>query len=240
MLRVMGSMTFGMACLVASQGRMAEAEEMMTQEVQDVAAEYGEDSPEWASAQSDFGDLLYTAGHAERSIDYFRRAASVPGRDDEARRDQLTYRMNVGVALQRAGRLDEAEAELRRGAEERLTFYGREHPGYAFGLEPLANLLLQRGDARQAATVAGEAVENLRRNEHPQLTALLVLRAVALHTAGEPPFPDLDELPDNVVEAVAEHVMAQGHDPALISALADALTARLGPDHHITRGVGAG
>jgi len=208
---------------------------MMTQEVQDVAAEYGEDSPEWAWTQSEFGDLLYTVGHAERSIEFFRRAASVPARDDEARRNQLSYRMNVGNALRRAGRLDEAEAELRRGAEERLAFYGREHPGYAFGLEPLASLLLQRGDARQAATVAGEAVDNLRRNEHERLNDLLVLRAVALHAAGEPPFPDFDELPDNVVEEVAELMADQSHDPALLSALADALAARLGPDHRLTR-----
>jgi hypothetical protein len=215
-------------------GRMAEAEAMMTAAVEAVAAEYGQGSPEWASAQSDFGELLFTAGAAERAIDYFRRAAEVPGRDDETRRDQLTYRTNVSLALRRLGRLDEAEVELRRGVEERIAFYGREHPGYAFGLEPLAGLLLERGHARQAATVAGEAADNLRRNEHPRLNDVLVMRVVALYRAGEAPFTDFDELPDATVEEVAELMTGQDHDPELVSALAKAVAARLGPEHRVT------
>jgi hypothetical protein len=213
---------------------MAEAEAMMTAAIEGVAAEYGEGSPEWASAQSDFGELLFTVGAAERAVDHFRRAAEVPGRDDETRRDQLSYRTNVSLALRRLGRLDEAEVELRRGVEERLAFYGREHPGYAFGLEPLAGLLLESGDARQAATVAGEAVDILRRNEHPRLNDVLVMRAVALHRAGEAPFPDFDQLPDQAVEEVAELMTGQNHDPALVAALAEAVEARLGPDHRVT------
>jgi hypothetical protein len=62
----------------------------------------------------------------------------------------LSYRLNLGMVLRMAGRLDGAETELRHGAEDRLAFYGREHPGYAFGLEPLAEVLLQRGNASEA------------------------------------------------------------------------------------------
>jgi hypothetical protein len=42
------------------------------------------------------------------------------------------------------GRRREAEKELRRGLTERLAFYGREYAGYAYGLEPMADLLRRR------------------------------------------------------------------------------------------------
>jgi hypothetical protein len=157
----MGPTSFGIACLMASTGRLAEAEDLMTRAVQDAAEECGPDSPEWATVQSEFGVLL-----------------------------------------------------------------------------PLAGLLLQCGDARQAAAVAGEAVDNLQRNGHDRLNDLLVLRAVALHSAGDgEPFPGLDTMPDDVVEEVAELMITQNHDAGLIPALADALKTRLGPDHRVTRQV---
>jgi hypothetical protein len=41
-------------------------------------------------------------------------------------------------------------------------------------------------------------VDNLQRNGHDRLNDLLVLRAVALHSAGDgQPFPGLDTMPDN-------------------------------------------
>jgi tetratricopeptide (TPR) repeat protein len=225
------------------EGRLIDAEDLMTRELQTVTAKHGRGSPAWASVQCDLGNVLLNADQLDRAIECYRHAASAPAREHESRKDQLTYRLNLGMALRMAGRLDEAEAELRRGAEERLAFYGQEHAGYAFGLEPLADLLLQRGDVRQARKVVDEAVDNLWRNGHEQVAAVLALRAAIVLAGGtdEPPFLDLRQLPDQVVEQVARSVIQRlDHgDPAskhILTALIAALEARLGVDHQATLG----
>lgn len=223
------------------EGRLADAENLMARELADVTARHGQGSIPWASAQCDLGNVLLNADQVGRAVECFRAAASVPGTDHESRKDQLTYRLNLGLALQLAGRLEESEAELRQGLAERLAFYGREHPGYAFGLEPLARLLLRRGDLAQARQVADEAVGNLWGNGHERVTALLALRAAIIEAAGtgEPPFADLDKLPDEAVEEVARCALGEAEhgDPAserLITALAAALRTRLGPGSQAT------
>ncbi|WP_405104065.1 tetratricopeptide repeat protein [Micromonospora sp. NBC_01412] len=145
----------------------------MTRELQAATDEHGHGSPEWASAQCDLGDVLLNADLLDRAVECYRRAVSAAPRDHGSRKDQLTYRLNLGLALRMAGRLDEAETELRQGVEERLAFYGREHAGYAFGLESLADLLRQRGDVAEARQVVEEAVANLWRNGHERVASAL-------------------------------------------------------------------
>ena len=72
-------------------------------------------------------------------------------------------------------------------------FYGREHAGYAYGLEPLADLLRQRGKVRDARPLAEEAVANLWRNGHAKLPSVLALRAAIIQAGGtgEPLFAGL-------------------------------------------------
>ncbi|GAA4589392.1 hypothetical protein GCM10023194_43510 [Planotetraspora phitsanulokensis] len=140
-----------------------------------------------------------------------------------------------------AGRLDEAEIELRRNLQERQDFYGREHPGYAFGLEPLADVLVRRGDIAQARQVIEEAIGNFWRSGHERVATALALReeiAVA-GGGGEPSFPGLEQLPDEVVEQIAFTVISRpGHDPvirkAVLVSLVAALETRFGPDHQTT------
>ncbi|GIJ45239.1 hypothetical protein Val02_21250 [Virgisporangium aliadipatigenens] len=223
------------------EGRLVDAQDLMTRELQAVTARHGRGGPEWAAAQCDLGNVLLHADQLDRAIECFRHAASVPGHDHESRKDQLTYRMNLGTALRAAGRLEESEKELRQGLEERLAFYGREHPGYAFGLEPLADLLLARGDVRQARRIADEAVLNLWRNGHERVAAVLALRAAAIHAAGtdEPMFEGLDQLPDAMVERLSAYLIERldHRDPAakgLLTALVAALEERLGADHQAT------
>ncbi|MCW6004032.1 tetratricopeptide repeat protein [Micromonospora sp. CPCC 205371] len=223
------------------EGRLVDAENLMAQELQAVTDKHGRGSSAWASAQCDLGNVLLNGDQLDRAIECYRHAASAPGQDYESRKDRLTYLLNLGMALRMAGRLDEAEAELRRGAQERLAFYGREHAGYAFGLEPLADLLLQRGDVRQARQVVDEAVDNLWRNGHERVAAALALRAAIVQASGadEPLFLNLHQLPDEVVEQVAGAVIQRlDHgDPAskrLLTALIAELEARLGLDHQAT------
>lgn len=174
-----------MADALMREGRPADAEELMVRELRAVTAKNGRGSPAWASAQCDLGNVLLNSDQLDRAIECFRNAASVPPREDPAtRKDHLTYRLNLGVALGMAGRLAEAEAELRNGARERLAFYGREHAGYAFGLEPLADVLLQRGKLREARQVIEEAVDNFWRNGHERVAPALALRAEIVQAEG--------------------------------------------------------
>ena len=209
--------------------------------LQIATARFGRNSVEWASAQCDLGNALLDTGQHTRAADCFRQAASVKPRDDESRKDRLTYLMNLGVTLTWADRHREAEKELRRGLKERLAFYGREHPGYAYGLQPLADLLRRRGKLRDARPLAEEAVANLGRNGHAELVSALVLRAAIIQAGatGEPLFAGLHHLPDEVVAQVG-NMVAQWAGPAepvsepLLIATIAALDERLGPDHQAT------
>jgi tetratricopeptide (TPR) repeat protein len=223
------------------EGRFGDAENLMAREVQAVAGRYGSDSPEWASAQCDLGNVLLGADQLARAIECFRQAASVRPRDHESHKDQLTYRLNVGMALRMAGRLEEAEEQLRQGVTERMAFYGREHAGYAFGLEPLASLLLERGDLAGARQVVEEAVANFWNNGHERVASALALRAAVVQAGGtgEPLFTGLDQLPDPVVEQIGRVVTQMPVEDgaarkALFTTLIAALEQRLGPDHQGT------
>lgn len=139
------------------------------------------------------------------------------------------------------GRLDEAETELRQNLQERLSFYGREHPGFAFGMEPLADVLLRRGNVREAREAVEEALANFWRNGHERVATALALRAeiVRAGAGDEPTFVGLEQLPDEIVEQTAVAVRSRsGGDPAVrravITDLITALETRFGPDHQAT------
>ncbi len=227
------------AVSLLQEGRFADAEAVMQREVRAATVRHGRGSDAWASAQCDLGNILLHCDQLERAIECYRHATSVATHD---RKSHLTYRLNLGLALRMAGRLEEAEAELRRGAEDRQAFYGREHAGYAFGLEPLADVLLQRGDVRPARETIEEAVRNLWQNGHDHVASAIAVRAEIVHAggAGEPLFAGVEQLPDAVVQAVASAVTRRQDlaDPAVHRAVLEGLAAvvqvRLGPDDPAT------
>ncbi|GAB3846935.1 tetratricopeptide repeat protein [Dactylosporangium cerinum] len=224
------------------EGRFGDAEAVMQREVRAATVRHGHGSAAWASAQCDLGNILLNCDQLDRAIECYRQATSVPAHD---RKEHLTYRLNLGLALRMAGRLEEAEAELRRGAEERRGFYGREHAGYAFGLEPLADVLLQRGNVSEARAVIEEAVRNLWQNGHDHVAAALAVRAEVVHAAGagEPLFHGVEQLPADAVARLADAVLLRQDlaDPAahraVVATLAAVLQTRLGPDHPATLNV---
>ncbi|MCF6475181.1 tetratricopeptide repeat protein [Nonomuraea sp. MG754425] len=224
------------------EGRLVDAEQLMLKELRSAERAHGHGSPEWASTQCDLGNLLFSSNQFDRAAECYRDACDnpPPGRG-EYYKDHLTYRLNLGTVLTMAGRLDEAETELRRNLQEREEFYGREHAGYAYVLEPLADVLLRRGDLAGARQVVEEAVGNFWRNGHERVAGALALRAevVLAGGGGEAVFPALDQLPDEVVEQVALTVTTRArHAPAtarpVLTSLITALEARLGPDHQVT------
>ena len=116
------------------------------------------------------GALLLFLGDHERAVACYRHAVAFdPGDDPEQRKRQLTLQSELAMTLERAGRPAEAEQVYLDGLERRADFYGREHAGYAFGLEPYGSFLARRGELDRALPLAQEAAENLDRNQHPRL-----------------------------------------------------------------------
>jgi len=234
-----------LALALAREGRLVDAEQLLHRELQATEERCGRGSPQWASVHCDLGNLLYGTGQAHRAIEHFRAACSIPvPQDPETHKDLITYRLNLAMALAAAGRPAEAEAELRHNLQERLSFYGREHPGYAFGLETLAELLLDRGDLAAAREAIEETVANFWNNGHERVATALALRARIIQASGghEPLFHCLDRLPDEIVSSTAHAVIraSGGHpelDKAILARLAEAVEARLGPDHETTLAV---
>ncbi|GGO16182.1 hypothetical protein GCM10010116_32650 [Microbispora rosea subsp. aerata] len=229
------------------EGRLVDAEQVLVRELRAAERRHGRGSPEWASAQCDLGNLLFSAGQLGRAVECYRSACSHPpsAGHPEAYKDHLTYRLNLATVLAQAGRLDEAEDELRRNLRERHDFYGPDHPGYAFALEPLADVLLRRGDIGQARRAAEEAIGVFWRHGHERVATALALRAeiVVAGGGGEPAFTDLERLPDDVVEQIALTVMSRADHAAaiggalltsLLTGLVSALEERFGPDHQLT------
>jgi tetratricopeptide (TPR) repeat protein len=221
-------------------GQTVPAEEILVRAVQEAEQRTGPESPETASAYNDLANLLLHIGNPREAVAAYRRACAGPmPTPEQARRDRLTYLMNFGMALQQAGELDEAEQILREGLAGREQFYGIHHAGYAFGLEPLATLLMRRGKFDEALAAFDETVANFQRNQHPRLVTALALRAECLRRAGRPGplFPGIEGLSNETVQGIVEHVVGRFREaePGILSpvlqALLPALKARFGPDH---------
>lgn len=164
-----------------------------------------------AFAEFELATVLVAIGELPRAIAAMKAAADFRPQagEEEATRDRLTYLMNLGEMLEHAGELDEAAAVLERGLEEREELYGDEHPGVAYGLEPLAAVELARGDLVSARNKAERAVSILWNAGHPRVTAAIALRAeicVALGSA-EDVLADARNLPDEMFDEVIAHIL---------------------------------
>jgi tetratricopeptide (TPR) repeat protein len=221
-------------------GRTVEAEEVMVKAVRDAEQQFGPDDPRTATAFNELGTILLNVENFAGAVAAYRRAcAGAMPADQQARRDRLTFLMNLGMALQYAQQPEEAEKVLREGLQGRADYYGVDHPGYAFGLEPLAALLLRVGKVDEALPLLEETVANFQRNRHPRIATALALRAEAFKRAGRrgPAFADAELLPDNILQEIANHVVGRTReaDPGILSLvlqdLLGVLKERLGPDH---------
>lgn len=221
-------------------GQTVQAEELMVQAARAAEQRFGPDSPETATAYNELGTILLNVENFPGAVQAYRRACAGPmPTENQDLRDRLTFLMNLGMALQYANQLDEAEEVLRRGIQGREKFYGVDHPGYAFGAEPLATLLLHRGKTDEALRLFETTVANFWRNGHPRVATALALRAEALKAAGspKPPFAGAEQLPENILQDIANHVVGRTNQasPGLLSEvlqdLLPVLKGRFGPDH---------
>jgi tetratricopeptide (TPR) repeat protein len=196
------------ATQLLQRGESARAEEAVLNAAIEAAKQFGSNSPEYARAQNDLGSVLLSVGQPKRAVEAFRKACSVVLPDAHLMRDRLTYLLNLGQTLQRAGELEEAESVLREGLRGRQATYGRDHPGYGFALEPLAEVFLLRGKLGEAELAIDDAVANFSKNRHPRLASALALKARILKTAERetPPFAELEKLPDHLIGELAQAV----------------------------------
>lgn len=97
---------------------------------------------------------------AERSLQTALSLCAAPGGDTNdkcAGAHQLR-----GLLLLRAGRLDEADAEIAQALEQRVRVYGDKHARVAAGYVVQADLALARNDAAQALSLSEKALVMLR------------------------------------------------------------------------------
>ena len=234
------------AIQLLKEGKGAEAEAVLARAAREAEEQFGRGSHPYAVAHNDLGNLLGHFGDLKRAAAAFRLACDGPmPTDPQARRDRLTYLVSLANALEGLGDLEEAERVHRASVAGCRDFYGADHPGHAFGLEPLAALLLRRGQPREALQALDEAVEILWQNGHPRVASALAIRAEALKALGDPapPFAGLEKLPDDLITDLANTVLERGGktDPVWTrQVLADVLTLfdeRFGPDHRYTLNV---
>jgi len=221
-------------------GKGAQAEEIVARRAEQIRHQFGAGSAEDATTQGELGAVLTMTGQLDRAINAYQEACKGPTDTEPLMRDRLTNLMTLGQLLDRVGRLDEAEKVLFDGLKGRESFYGREHPGYAFGLEPLAELMLRTGHIDTAMDMVQEVVWNFGRNGHPRLAGAVVLRALVMKELGkgEAPFAILEKLPTEFAQDVAARAVdraARSDNPRVASQmlqeLVDPLSAKLGDAH---------
>ncbi len=165
------------ALAMVRAGKRIEAERAMQEYVSLKRDREGRESVAHAQAMFELATVMLAVGDFTRGAETLREvcALSLPG--DDGARASLTYNMNLGEVLTRMGQVDEAEAVLRDGLSRRVDHYGEDHPGYAFGLAPLIDVLLVKGAAEEAEPMVDRAVAIYLEAGHPSLGEALVQRA---------------------------------------------------------------
>jgi tetratricopeptide (TPR) repeat protein len=214
------------------RGERLVAEEQLVAAVKNAEAKHGRSTPEHAACVFDLASLLLAIGDLRRATDSMREACEMKPRDAESEKDRLTYLMNLGEMLQRLGEVDEAQQVLERGLAERERFYGTEHPGVAYGLEPLADLCLLRGDLASAQRHVERARAILWQAAHPRIAQVMALAAEVTNriSSNVDPFAGAEHLPENVFDEMVTAVVDRAqhtNDPAAFTKLLDVLIARV-------------
>jgi tetratricopeptide (TPR) repeat protein len=194
---------------LVSEGKTLEAERLLRADLNEAVRRHGKRSLPHSQALFDLAALFVAMGALERAVEFMEDAAAVRGHDSETRKARLTYLMNLGELLMRAEAPDRAEKVLRRGLEERASFYGKDHAGYAYGAEALAELLLTRGRSADALALAESAQAIFAAQDHeraPQSLALKLIATKAARGADALGLPSDDRLSDPLLEAVAQGI----------------------------------
>ena len=196
------AMSFERAVELVQEGRVHEAEKLLRDRI---ALTRG-DSIDRTRAWYELGGLLHGLGDYERAADSMQAALEVTARDRDHEQLKLTVAWNLGTLLIKLGRLDDAHALAVDSLSARGAFYGKEHPGYGYGLEGLAEVQLARGELASALEAIEAAVDLFVKTENPRVIQALALRAPICAANDEPAFYIAAKLADATFEQVVREV----------------------------------
>jgi tetratricopeptide (TPR) repeat protein len=157
-----------------SQGAL----EAVATKLQATAARVGVDDPAYAAVLYEHGSLCLALGMTKRALQSMRAATRITGPAPDDEKNRLTYLMNLSDILAHDGALEEAMRIAKDGLAARERFYGREHPGYAYGLETVAEVALAQARYQEALEHAQPALAIYDAHQHsrvPHAWALLFL-----------------------------------------------------------------
>jgi tetratricopeptide (TPR) repeat protein len=202
------------------EGDLMDAEQILEAAIAVAEATHGRDSLEHGEAWFQLASLLAGMGDHERGIDALQTALDLDLPGEDGQRDALTYNMNLGEFLVRADRLQEAAQVLDDGLKGRAALYGNDHPGYAFGLEPLADVHLALDDAEGALARFDQCLQIFWEAGHPRVTTALAGRAFALCALDVDDLLDpVDQLPDELVGDVLDAILERAERTPSLDAL---------------------
>lgn len=201
-------------------GDLMDAEQILQAAIAVAESTHGRDSLEHGEAWFQLASLLAGMGDHERGVDALQTALDLDLPGEDGQRDRLTYNMNLGEFLVRAGRLQEAAQVLDDGLKGRAALYGNDHPGYAFGLEPLADVHLALDDAEGALARFDQCLQIFWEAGHPRVTTALAGRAFALSALDVDDLLDpVAQLPDELISDVIDALLERAERAPSLDAL---------------------
>lgn len=191
-------------------GELMEAEQVLQAAIASAEATEGSDSLAHGEAWFQLASLLAAMGDHERAIEAFQTALALDLPSEAGTRERLTYTLSLAESLVQVGQLDAAAEVLREGLNGRAALYGEEHPAYAYGLEPLADITLAQGDAADALSQFDTCLQIFWQAGHPRVAAALAGRAFALAALDANDLLEpVAHLPDELVSDVIDALLAR-------------------------------
>lgn len=129
-----------------------------TEKLAHVEKQRGAATPAYAAALFEHASLCLLLGMARRAVGAMRTASEIRGNTREDEKNRLTYLMNLGDMLAYAGELEEALAVHQQGLAQREQFYGKQHPGYAYGLDSWADVAIALGRNKESLEAAQQSL----------------------------------------------------------------------------------
>jgi tetratricopeptide (TPR) repeat protein len=143
--------------------RSAEADDLLERALTMQRTVFGADHEEIAKTHDARGEVLVAQRRLGEAEAAYREALAVCAR--AAIRSEVCPRArnNLGMALYRQDRLDEAEAQMEQALAERRALFGDDHPTVAYSLSTLSNVAMKRKDTAAGVALAAQALHTIER-----------------------------------------------------------------------------
>ncbi|MDJ0838381.1 MAG: serine/threonine-protein kinase [Acidobacteriota bacterium] len=208
--------TVKLAEALVFQGRGLEALALGRESLETQKSVYGEKHPRIGAAYDGLGRIHLKMKQYEESRDSFQKALdlftdTLPA--DSMPVGRVTH--NLGLALVKLNRLDQAESLLRRSLAMFRNHRGMRHPNHTEILASLALCLQEKGDSEVAADLLKEALSFRKETSpgHPRLAGLMNNLSYVYCYSG-----DLESAKAWVKQAI-EHQLAHGREQTPATAL---------------------